>query len=95
MSLFNSKTFSFTCLHSFLLSTTLCNNNVGPITLEPLYDVIVTMVMCVLRSNVWQGHDTITTTGSLVVKGLTKTFVVHVCIVGDYSTHLRRIGITV
>ena len=50
------------------------NKNVGPITLEPLYDVIVTLVMygwIGLQSNVWQGHDTITTIGSLVVKGLT------------------------
>ena len=46
----------------------------GPITLEPLYDVIVTLVKYVrigLQSNVWQGHDTVTTIGSLVVKGLT------------------------
>ena len=51
----------------------------GPITLEPLYDVIVTLVMYVrigLQSNVWQGHDTVTTIGSLVVKGLTSK---HLC----------------
>ena len=35
-------------------------------------------------------HDTITTMGSLVVKGL-----INLIIVGDYSTHLCRIGITV
>ena len=78
-------------------STTQCNKNVGPITLEPLYDVIVTMVMYGLQSNVWQGHDTITTIDSLVVKGLTikQNICVHVFIVGDYSTHLRRAGSTV
>ena len=39
--------------------------------IQPLYDVIVTLVMCIwigLQSNVWLGHDTITTMDSLVVK---------------------------
>ena len=43
--------------------STLCNKNVGPITLQLL-------VMCIwfaLQSTVWLGHDTITTMGSLVV----------------------------
>ena len=49
-----------------------------------------------LQSNIWHGHDTITTIGSLVVKGFIKQNIcVHVCIVGDYSTHLNRTGITV
>ena len=33
--------------------------------------------------------------GSLVVKGLTYYIFGHACIVGDYSTHLHRTGITV
>ena len=83
-------------MHGTETESTLCNKNVGSITLEPLYDVIVTLVMYVwigLQSNVWQGHDTIITIGSLVVKN--NNICVHVCIVGDYSTHLRRTGITV
>ena len=56
-------------MHVSESESTLCNNSVGPITLEPLYDVIVTLVMYGLQSNVWQGHNTITTIGSLVVKG--------------------------
>ena len=41
-------------------------------------------------------HDTITTMGSLVVKGLINLIICgHICIVGDYSTHLCRTGITV
>ena len=53
--------------------STLCNKDVGPITLQPLYDVIVTLVIYTrigLQYNVWLGHDTISTKGSPVVKGL-------------------------
>ena len=46
----------------------LCNKNVGPITLQPL--VIYMYIWFGLQSTVWLGHDTITTMGSQVVKGL-------------------------
>ena len=46
--------------------STLCNKNVGPIILQPL----VMYIWVGLQSTVWLGHDTITTMGSLVVKGL-------------------------
>ena len=48
--------------------STLCNKNVGPITLQPL--VIYMYIWFGLQSTVWLGHDTITTMGSQVVKGL-------------------------
>ena len=48
--------------------STLCNKNVGPITLQPL--VIYMYKWFGLQSTVWLGHDTITTMGSQVVKGL-------------------------
>ena len=44
----------------------MCNKNMGPITLQPL----VMYIWFELQSTVWLGHDTITTMGSLVVKGL-------------------------
>ena len=67
--------------------STLCNKNVGPIILQPLYDVKVTLVMYIwigLQSimYIWLGHNTITTMGSLVI------ICGHVCIVGDYSNPL-------
>ena len=43
--------------------STLCNKNVGPITLQPL----VMYKWFALQSTVWLGHDAITTMGSLVV----------------------------
>ena len=48
--------------------STLCNKNVGPITLQPL--VIYMYIWFGLQSTVWLGHDTIITMGSQVVKGL-------------------------
>ena len=48
-------------------STCVTKINVGPITLQPL----VMYIWFELQSTVWLGHDTITTMGSLVVKGLT------------------------
>ena len=48
--------------------STLCNKNVGPITLQPL--VIYMYIWFGLQSTVWLGHDTITIMGSQVVKGL-------------------------
>ena len=48
--------------------STLCNKNVGPITLQPL--VMYMYIWFGLQSTVWLGYDTITTMGSLVVKGL-------------------------
>ena len=74
--------------------STLCNKNVDPshYSLCMMYRIWIG-----LQCNVWLGHDTITTMGSLVVKGLLTKNCGHVCIVGDYSTHLhvRRTGITV
>ena len=48
--------------------STLCNKNVGPMTLQPL--VMYMYIWFGLHSTVWLGHVTITTMGSLVVKGL-------------------------
>ena len=48
--------------------STLCNKNVGPITLQPL--VMYMYIWFGLQSTVWLGHDTIPSMGSLVVKGL-------------------------
>ena len=47
--------------------STLYNKNVGLITLQPL----LMYIWFGLQSTVWLGHDTVTTMGSLVVKGLT------------------------
>ena len=64
---------------------------VGSITLQPLDDVIV-LVILVMHIGldysviyIWLGHDTITTMGSLVVKGL----------LNHLWAHIRRTGITV
>ena len=48
--------------------STLCNKDVGPITLHPLYDVYSSSLGDGLQSNVWLDHHTISSIDSLVVK---------------------------
>ena len=49
--------------------STLCSKDVGPITLQPLCDVIVYSLSDGLQYNVWLDHDTISSIDSQVVKG--------------------------
>ena len=66
----------------------------GPITLEPLYDVIVALVVFGLDYSLMYGWVMITSVVSIVK--LEKGYHI-ICgrawIVGDYSTHLRSTGI--
>ena len=73
---------------------TLCNNDAGPITLQPLNYVIVALVYNNYYSlmYVWLGHGTISSIGSLVVNCL---FVDMGCVCIVQPTHVCSTGITV
>ena len=78
-----------------LSGSTLCNKDVRPITLQPLYDVIVALVIFGLDYRLmydWVTIPSVVPVVYIVGKGL--TYNLWTC-VGDYSTHLRSTGITV